>query len=590
MYTFPFPVPAELTADALRALSADEFAALNTNIRAHAATLAADENASSVALIATRDLYALTVAEFTRRETEAAEGAAARAELAAGTAPTPPAPEPTPPATPATPPATPSATPPATPPAAPPATPPAPPAPTLDTPPDEPEPERFATLVASVDAAGSGTELANFGEAGEIIENRLRVYGDPGARKGGRKGGRDPKRVPGFSNRFILSENHQRHHNVAIRREYPADLRITDENHALRVLEHSVNERRLPGGSLIAAVEAQVKAGKALTAAVGWCAPSETIYDLCALETVDGILDLSEVQATRGGFFIPDDGGPTFASIFDSIGDEGDVILTEYEIENDAEKVCVEIPCPPFVEVRLDVAYVCITGSLLQRRGYPEAVTRFSQGAMVALAHKVNESVIARLVAQSGAPIVVPGTPGSDDAASQLLSAVELAIEDIKYRNRMARTSTVEIVLPAWTIAPIRAALARRRGVLAINVSDAEILAAFTTRRAVPRFVYDWQDAFSGLAGGPGGAVALTAFPDEVQFLAYPAGTWTKIVRDVINLDTVYDNALLTQNQYTALFAEDGFNVLKMCPESRLYQTPLSPAGIVGCCDADTVS
>ncbi len=209
---------------------------------------------------------------------------------------------------------------------------------------------------------------------------------------------------------------------------------------------------------------------------------------------------------------------------------------------------------------------------------------------MVALAHKVNESVIARLVAQSGAPITVPGTPGSDDAASQLLSAVELAIEDIKYRNRMARTSTIEIVLPAWTIAPIRAALARRRGVLAINVSDAEILAAFTTRRAVPRFVYDWQDAFSGLAGGPGGAVALTAFPDEVQFLAYPAGTWTKIVRDVINLDTVYDNALLTQNQYTALFAEDGFNVLKMCPESRLYQTPLSPAGIVGCCDADVVS
>lgn len=590
MYTFPFPVPAELTADALRALSADEFAALNTNTRAHAAALAADESASSVALIATRDLFSLVTAEDERRTAEAAEAQAARETLAAGTAPpaTPPA---TPPAPPATPPATPPAADPAQAAATPPATPPAP-APTLDTPPD-PEPERFGVLVASVDAAGAGTELATFAQAGEIIESRLRVYGDSDSNRASRRsrGTRKHKQIPGFSNRFALDvDTLQRHHNVAIRREWPADLRITDENRALTVLEHAVDERRLVGGSLINAVQAQVAAGKALTATVGWCAPSETIYDLCALETVDGILDLSEVQASRGGFFIPDDGGPTFASIFDSIGDEGDVILSEYEIENDAVKVCVEIPCPPFVEVRMDVAYVCITGSLLQRRGYPEAVTRFSQGAMVALAHKVNESVIARMVAQSGTPIVVPGTPGSDDAASQLLSAVELAIEDIKYRNRMARTSTIEIVLPAWTIAPIRAALARRRGVLAINVSDAEILAAFTTRRAVPRFVYDWQDAFSGLVGGPGGSAALTAFPDEVQFLAYPAGTWTKIVRDVINLDTVYDNALLTDNQYTALFAEDGFNVMKMCPESRLYQTALDPAGIVGCCDADAVS
>jgi hypothetical protein len=46
----------------------------------------------------------------------------------------------------------------------------------------------------------------------------------------------------------------------------------------------------------------------------------------------------------------------------------------------------------------------------------------------------------------------------------------------------------------------------------------------------------------------------------------------------------VYDNALLTQNQYTALFLEDGFNVLQMCADSRLYEVEVDPAGIVGCC------
>lgn len=600
MYTFPFPVPAELTAEALQALSAEDFAALDTNVRTHATELMADENAPPAGLIATRDLFALVQTEQTRRSDEAANAATARDALAAGLAPAP-APETI--APPATPPATPPA--PETP-VAPPATPPAPAAPpvlsgTIETP-EQTEPERMGVLVASADAIGgfrASTELESFRQVGDLIEARLASYPavDPDSSGSGRRFGkslRDSRKPIEHSRgtRFMVGgRSMTRHQGAAIQRSFRDEFRITEgTSRPLEVLDHAANERRLPGGSLRASAQQLITAGRALTAAVGWCAPSEMIYDLCMLETIDGILDLPEVQASRGGFQIPENGGPNFATIYDSIGDDGDVILTEYDVENGTDKICVEIPCPPFVDVRMDVAYVCITGALLQRRGYPEAVTRFSQGAMVALAHKVNESVIARIVAASGAPIVIPTVPGSDDAASQLLSAVELGIEDIKYRNRMGRGSTMEIVLPAWVIAPIRAALARRRGVMAINVSDSEILAAFTTRGAVPRFVYDWQDAFSGLVGGPGAADPIEEFPDSVQFLAYPAGTWTKIVRDVVNLDTVYDNALLTQNQYTALFFEDGFNVMKLCPESRLYQVGVDPAGIVGCCDADAFS
>lgn len=592
MYVFPFPVPDELTAEALQALSADEFATLDTNIRAHATELLADDNAAPAALTATQNLFTLVRAELARREQEAAEATAARDALSAGLAPT----EPTNPDSPANPPAPAPAPTPAPAPA---------PAPgtlgTLDTPPDT-EPERMGALVASADVTGgfrAGTELERFSQVGEIIEARLSSYPTVNPDQGatGRRHGktlRDSRKpIEGSrGSRFMVGGRSMiRHQGAAIQRRFTDDLRITETTRSpLDVLDYASSERRLPGGSLRASAQQLVQAGKALTAAVGWCAPSEMIYDLCMLETIDGILDLPEVQASRGGFQIPENGGPNFATIYDSIGDDGDVILTEYDVENGADKVCVEIPCPPFVDVRMDVAYVCITGALLQRRGYPEAVTRFSQGAMVALAHKVNESVIARIVAGSGSATLIPTIGGSDDAASQLLSAVETAIEDIKYRNRMGRGSTMEIVLPAWVIAPIRAALARRRGVMAINVSDSEILAAFTTRGAVPRFVYDWQDAFSGLVGGPGGADPIEEFPDTVSFLAYPAGTWTKIVRDVVNLDTVYDNALLTQNQFTALFFEDGFNVMKMCPESRLYTVGIDPAGIVGCCDSDAFS
>jgi hypothetical protein len=436
-------------------------------------------------------------------------------------------------------------------------------------------------MVASADAPGVGGELTSFAAVGELIERRLTGYSASGTK---RPAADIEARSSGNGRFKVGGRTMQRHGNVQFTREFPEALRIRDTNDAMRVLDYATNERRLPGGSLIASMELQIAAGKSLTAAAGWCAPSETIYDLCELETLDGMLDIAEVQATRGGFFVPDDGGPNFATIYDSIGDEGDVILTEYDVINGTDKVCVEIPCPDFVEVRLDVAYVCITGSLLQRRGYPEAVARFSRGAMVALAHKVNESVIARIVAQSGAPVTIAADASGDDAASALLSAVELAIEDMKYRNRMSRSATIEVVLPAWVLAPMRAALARRQGVAAINVTDAELLAAFTTRKAVPRFVYDWQDAYSGLSGGPGAQTSITTWPATVQFLVYPAGTWVKPVRDVVSLDTVYDNALLTQNQYTALFAEDGFNVLKMCADSRLYSATIDTSGVVGCC------
>lgn len=569
MYTFPFEVPADLTA-----LSAEEFAAFAATVRTHAQTVLADEASPSNALLATRELFASVQGETTRRTEEAAQASAARAELAAGLQPEP-TPEPTPAPAPAPSPAPvpapdPTGTPPV--PAAVPA------GGTIDPAPEPEAAPAYASMTASADAPGNMGDLSSFSQVGVLLERRLASYSTSTTRRGDLA-----DRVKG--NRAIIGgRSLQRHGGVTFQREFPAELRITDEKSALAVLDHAVDERRLEGGSLINAVTASVERGASLTAAVGWCAPSETIYDLCELETLDGMLDIPEVQATRGGFFVPANGGPNFSVIYDSIGDDGDVILTEYDVENGAEKVCVEIPCPDFVEVRLDVAYVCITGSLLQRRGYPEAVTRFTRGAMVALAHKVNESVIARIVAQSGAAITIAADASGDDAVSALLSAVELAIEDMKYRHRMGRGATMEVVLPAWVIAPMRAALARRAGVAQYDVSDADILRAFTTRRAVPRFVYDWQDAYSGLAGGPGAQTAITAWPANVQFLVYPAGTWVKPVRDVVNLDTVYDNALLTQNQYTALFAEDGFNVLKMCADSRLYQVPIDTSGVVGCC------
>ena len=64
------------------------------------------------------------------------------------------------------------------------------------------------------------------------------------------------------------------------------------------------DQSRLEGGSLVAAG--------------GWCAPSETLYDLCQYETLEGILDLPEINVSRGG--IRYTSGPSFEDIYEACG------------------------------------------------------------------------------------------------------------------------------------------------------------------------------------------------------------------------------------------------------------------------------
>jgi hypothetical protein len=51
-------------------------------------------------------------------------------------------------------------------------------------------------------------------------------------------------------------------------------------------------------------------------------------------------------------------------------------------------------------------------------------------------------------------------------------------------------------------------------------------------------------------------------------------------------LDTIYDSTLLSTNQYTAVFIEDGWAAMQMSPISRLYRVNVDPGGVTGCCDS----
>lgn len=376
-------------------------------------------------------------------------------------------------------------------------------------------------------------------------------------------------------------------------RNYPDEFSVNGDDTDYDKLLKVSDEKRLPGGSLLKSVELRRKemeaAGRdALVAAQGWCAPSETDYDICLQITTDGLADFPEVQARRGG--IRHNTGIEFDSIFGGgscSSPTGFFDLTEAQVAAGTVKTCLEIPCPDFVDTRLGVTGLCLTGNILAIRGYPEFTATFTRGALAASAHQINREQIADVVAGSTAVDLSAAAPWATDGStvSQVLSAVEMAIVDIKYRLRMMQNATLEVIMPFWILAQMRADWVRRNatgaGPEAITLADGAISSAFSARGARVQYVYDWQDAFATCAasGSPGADTPVNNLPISLQFLVYPAGTWIRAVSDVITLNSVYDSTKLATNQVTHLFTETGWAMVQMCPVSRVYTVPVCPSG-----------
>ncbi|WP_326811634.1 major capsid protein [Streptomyces scopuliridis] len=356
-------------------------------------------------------------------------------------------------------------------------------------------------------------------------------------------------------------------------------------------IERARKESRLDGGSLLKAWGAQVtEDANSLTAAAGWCAPSENLYDTCGLWSMDGMLDLPTLTASRGGFNYASN-QPTYADLQASTSF---TVLTEAQVIADTEKSCAEIPCPTFTDARLDVAVSCITASFMQMAGYPEWVNNYVDGLLTNHAHKLNGNIIARIATKAGAATVIPAqgatpAPGSgpdSSATASLLAALETAATDMRYRERMPFSQTFEVILPQWSLAQIRADLSRRNAYPSdpFAITNQMIVGWFATRNIRPQFVYDFQDAYATTppTGLPGGTAALTALPVTVNFLIYPAGAVVLARQDVVTLSSVYDAANLQQNLFTRLFSEEGFQPIYPCGSIRQYTAQLCPSGATG--------
>ncbi|KLN67613.1 hypothetical protein ABM90_31225 [Rhodococcus erythropolis] len=345
------------------------------------------------------------------------------------------------------------------------------------------------------------------------------------------------------------------------------------------VIDFAADPSRLKGGSLVAAG--------------GWCAPSETLYELGGIlaDANAGLIDLPEVKAARGGLRFTE--GPDYAAMYgaptlgfiqteaQAAAGSGFTSPTGATIAG-TEKPFYRVPCPEFDEDRAEAVGLGIMAGILQNDAYPEMTTEIVEHALIAQSHRVNTRSLNRMVAESGTAIALALGPS---ATTSVLNAVGIQIVDYRYANRMTPGAELEIVLPLWLKELVRADQSVRNGsnvTEAFEVTDQKIDAWFKARNAVPRWVYDWQDAFSGEANGFGAATAKTTWPTTVDIMIYKAGTFVRARGEVISVDAIYDPTSLKKNDFHRLFVEEKLLVIKRRWKSRLVRVPLAVNGAVG--------
>jgi hypothetical protein len=381
-----------------------------------------------------------------------------------------------------------------------------------------------AVLTASADVPGfsTGGQLADLDVMGKALVARMK--GLPTTRLGGTEGAQQ---------RYSVAQ-------IDLGSTRTDGLVQTATSNDQDLITKASKEARLPNGSL--------------TAAGGWCAPSETLYDLCVTESTDGLLDLPTITVNRGGIRYTK--GPSFDSIYNTPG-LGWVLTEAQVIAGTPAKTCIEVTCPPFTEVRLDAIGICIKAPLLTLAAYPELVRRFTEGALIALQHKKDIYLLSKIVAGSTALNTSAGGITTIDSLAEL----EMLTNYQRQQWRSSWSQTFEVLLPAWYKTVVRGDLARRTGIDLLNVSDAQIEAYFTARKMRVQWLANYQPI-------PAAAAGVITVPTTVEAVIYPAGTWVEGSTDVISLDAVYDSTTLLTNEYTALFAEEGALVVNTCWDS----------------------
>lgn len=343
---------------------------------------------------------------------------------------------------------------------------------------------------------------------------------------------------------------------ISYRHPYEQDLIVTDSSSApegTTVTLAASSQRRLPQQELIASG--------------GWCAPSETIYELTDTACPDMLWDAPEIQLSRGGlrYYKPlslDVSALTW-------------VHTEADDISGAEKPCYKIPCPDPTEVRCRAIGVCLESGILTQRHFPENVAWYLRNAMVAHEIRVKQELFQDAL-NSATQVTMPVAFG---ALSAVYAAVALQAADVIERHSLCESTALEVVFPWWSRNLFLADLARRNGIRPNEVTEAQIQGLFTPLGVRVQWARGLAPA---VPTDIGAATPATAWPETVKFLLYPAGSLQIGRGEEVNLGAIHDSTKFRVNDYTALFTEECSTLVDRSVDTRLVTVPVCPDGATG--------
>lgn len=303
---------------------------------------------------------------------------------------------------------------------------------------------------------------------------------------------------------------------------------------------------------------------KNIVASGGWCAPSETVYELADIACPEMLWDAPEIQLARGGlryFPIPslDVASMTW-------------IHTEADDIAGTEKPCFRIPCPEPVEVRCDAVGVCLESGILTQRHFPELVAWYQRNIMVAHELRIRQHLFEQAVAQA-TPVAIPASFG---ALSAVYAAIALQAADMVERHSLCDSINIEVVLPWWSRSLMLADLARQNGRDLAEVRVQELIDLFATLGVAIQWARGLGPAVPTDIGGLTPAVD---WPAEISMLIYVAGSLQIGRGGEISLGVVHDSNKFVTNDYTALFSEECVALINRGPDLRLVTMPVCPNG-----------
>lgn len=328
-----------------------------------------------------------------------------------------------------------------------------------------------------------------------------------------------------------------------------------------------------------------------LTAAGGWCSPSEISYDFFNLVCDDGALDLPTVGINRGGIRWPI--SPSFADVTASTAlwswTETQDIAAVTGTAQSGTKTCGRVPCVTFDEERLHCDGICLTVGNLTEDSYPELISNFTKLLFAAHFHKMNRARINELRAFSSTFTVTNGDAGSGVVAP-VLGALELQAIDYRSRYAMCQGALLEVIAPRWLRGAMRSDLRKRMGsgTDMLSATDAYLMELFDAIGIRVQWVSDYQERTTGYPGVP--ATLMTAWPTTVEFLMMAPGTVVLGQGLRLDLGIIRDSVLNATNDHTAEWMEECWLMFNPGHEVRRLTVNICPDGTTGAADLTACS